>query len=69
MNAHWRRGFETAKAASLLAIAPKVRLRVGAALFSGTRLLSIGFNSYGVTHPASCTSKNFSRNVHRVPSR
>lgn len=47
----WTRGFETAKAASEYATAPKHSRKVGAALFSGSALVSIGFNRYGHSHP------------------
>jgi cytidine deaminase len=47
----WTRGFETAKAASEYAVAPRHSRKVGAALFSGSSLLSIGANRYGHSHP------------------
>jgi deoxycytidylate deaminase len=43
---------EIAKAASLLSNAKHSR-RIGAALFAGSRLLSIGYNTFGTTHPKS----------------
>jgi len=51
MNRSWKRGFETAKAASLNSIAPRHARKVGAALFSGSVLLSLGHNSYNHGHP------------------
>lgn len=50
MNRTWARGFEVAKAAALLSNARHAR-RVGAALYSGSTLLSIGYNEYGKSHP------------------
>jgi|SRR5690242_17961026 len=51
MNESWKRGFDTAKEGARLAKAPRHSRKVGAALYSGPRLLSIGFNSYAQTHP------------------
>ena len=64
ISSSWKKGFETAKAASLYGIAPRVGLRVGAALFAKSTLLSIGFNTYNVTHPDSFRNKEFHRNIH-----
>jgi deoxycytidylate deaminase len=47
----WQTGFDAARAASQLANAPRRACRIGAALFSGPRLLSLGFNTYGQSHP------------------
>lgn len=47
----WRRGFEAAKAASQNSIAPRHARKVGAALFAGSVLLSLGHNSYNHGHP------------------
>ena len=58
------RGFDAAFAASLLSDAPRIGLRMGAALFSGSRLLSVGANLYGRSHPASAQSKEFWRSTH-----
>lgn len=46
------RKFEIARAASFLSRARTAR-KVGAALFSGSILLSVGNNEYGHTHPNS----------------
>jgi deoxycytidylate deaminase len=46
------RKFEIARAASLLSSARRSR-QIGAALFSGSILLSVGNNEYGHTHPRS----------------
>ena len=50
--------------ASLYAITPRIGLRVGAALYAKSTLLSIGFNTYNVTHPDSGKGKDFNRNFH-----
>lgn len=56
------RGFSVALAASLLSNAPRTGLCMGAALFHGSRLLSIGANRWN-THPAS-NNENFTRSLH-----
>ena len=58
------RGFDAAFAASELSDAPRVGLRMGAALFSGSLLLSIGANLYGRSHPASLQSEDFWSSTH-----
>jgi deoxycytidylate deaminase len=58
------RGFDAAFAASELSDAPRPGLRMGAALFSGSRLLSVGANLYGRSHPASVQSEDFWRSTH-----
>lgn len=58
------RGFDTAFAACELSDAPRAGLRMGAALFSGSRLLSVGANLYGRSHPDSEQSKEFWRSTH-----
>lgn len=60
----WQRGFDVAKAAREHASAPREGLKIGAALFAKSALLSIGFNTYNVTHPNSANNKNFNRNIH-----
>ena len=57
------RGLSVALAASLLSNAPRVGLRLGAALYSGSRLLSIGANRWN-THPASDNNDVFCRSLH-----
>lgn len=47
----WSRGFDVAKAASAHSNAPDIRTKMGAALFSGSRLVSVGFNIYYKSHP------------------
>lgn len=64
MTNSWMRGFEAAKAASRYAIAPRIGLRVGAALFAKSTLLSIGFNTYDFTHPDSYRTGEWHRNIH-----
>ncbi len=57
------RNFEIAKAARDLSDAPRAGLKMGAVLFSGSRLLSIGKNSYFKSNTNSTTPK-FNRNTH-----
>jgi deoxycytidylate deaminase len=65
MSRSWIKGFEVARAASFLAIAPRAGLRIGAALYSKSNLLSIGFNTFNVTHPEAERNEDvFNRNVH-----
>lgn len=59
----WRRGFEAAAAVRQYSIAKTPSYKLGAALFSGPRLVSVGFNIYGKTHPASRES-TFDKNLH-----
>ena len=59
-----QRGFDAALAASLLSNAPRPALRLGASLFAGARLLSVGCNWYGRSHPESSNSKDFVRSTH-----
>lgn len=56
------RGFDVALTASLLSDAPRPGLRMGAALYSGSRLLSVGFNRWH-THPKS-DNRNFNQSLH-----
>lgn len=57
------RGFSVAFAASLLSDAPRKGLCLGAALYSGNRLLSVGANRWH-THPGSDNNKDFDRTLH-----
>ena len=57
------RGMSVALAASLLSDAPRCGLRLGASLFHGSRLLSVGCNRWH-THPASHNTKEFDRTLH-----
>ena len=50
MESKLSRRFEIAKVASILSNARRSK-KVGAALFSGSKLLSIGSNEYKKTHP------------------
>jgi deoxycytidylate deaminase len=56
------RGLSVALAASLLSSAPRRGLCMGAALFHGSRLLSVGANRW-TTHPAS-NNEGFTRSLH-----
>jgi deoxycytidylate deaminase len=57
------RGLSVALAASLLSDAPRCGLRLGAALYSGSRLLSVGANRWH-SHPASDNNDVFCRSLH-----
>lgn len=57
------RGMSVALAASLLSNAPRCGLRLGAALYHGSRLLSIGTNKWH-SHPASDNNETFCRSLH-----
>lgn len=59
----WKRGFLAARVASYLSNAPRVGVRVGAALFSKSNLIALGFNTYGQTHPFA-QDKGFNRPIH-----
>lgn len=56
------RGFETALAAAELSTAPRTARKMGAALFCGSRLLSVGYNRYH-SHPES-DNQDFCRSLH-----
>jgi deoxycytidylate deaminase len=58
------RGFSTAFAAAKLSDAPREGLKMGASLYSGSRLLSLGANLYKRSHPASDNTAEFFRSTH-----
>jgi deoxycytidylate deaminase len=58
------RGFAVALAASEFSDAPRRALKMGASLYSGSRLLSIGANLFGRSHPDSANSPSFYRSTH-----
>jgi deoxycytidylate deaminase len=58
------RGFDTAFAASTLSDAPRAGLRMGAAIYGGSRLLAVGCNLYSRSHPESEQSHDFWRSTH-----
>lgn len=63
----WDRGFEVARAASNHSSAPYRRTKMGAALFCGPNLLSVGFNVYTKSHPVVKMHKGdkpFLHNIH-----
>lgn len=62
-NKRWLRGFQIAKAASVHSNGVSVSKRLGAALFSGSTLVAVGFNVWNQTHPDSRTHR-FDRNLH-----
>ena len=47
----WQRGFDAAKAARLYSNGDRPGRKLGAALFSGSNLISIGFNTFCKSHP------------------
>lgn len=59
----WRRGFEVAAAASIYSTGPRLGMRLGAALYSGSSLISIGANNWYRTHPDS-RHPLFAKNIH-----
>jgi hypothetical protein len=58
------RGFATALAAAEFSDAPRRALKMGSALFSGSRLLSIGANLFKRSHPDSANCSSFYRSTH-----
>ena len=58
-----QRGFDSALSVAQLSNATRSGLRMGAALFSGPRLLALGANVYGRSHPDS-NNESFSRSTH-----
>ena len=58
-----QRGFDTAFAAAELSAAPRAGLKMGASLFCGSRLLSVGSNRWH-SHPASDNTSGFCRSLH-----
>lgn len=56
------RGFSVAFATALLSDAPRCGLKMGAALYSGSRLLAVGANRW-CTHPGS-DNRVFTRSLH-----
>jgi tRNA(Arg) A34 adenosine deaminase TadA len=59
----WKRGFDAARAASLLSNGSTPGYKLGAALYSGSTLLSIGHNVWGKTTPHSKRS-DYEGNTH-----
>jgi deoxycytidylate deaminase len=59
----WQRGFDAAEAASLYSNGPQKGYKLGAALYSSSTLLSIGFNDWYRTSPWSKHS-NWQGNLH-----
>lgn len=58
------RRMDVAFAAAMLSDAPRTGLKMGAALFTGSRLLAVGYNLYGRSHPASANTHDFLRSTH-----
>ena len=63
MNTRWKNGFDAAKSALVYSDAPIFSKRMGAALFSGSNLVAIGFNRYNSTHPKA-VCKGFNKSIH-----
>lgn len=59
----WKRGFEAAAAASEYSNGNHPGERMGAALYSGSVQVSLGFNIYNKTHPV---SQHLSKNVSKI---
>lgn len=59
----WYKGFCAARTASYLSNAPRAGIRIGAALFSKSNLIALGFNEYSTTHPLT-QDKGFNRSMH-----
>jgi deoxycytidylate deaminase len=63
MIASWKRGFSVAKVAKVHSNGQRLGEKMGAALFSGPILVSIGYNTYDKTHPEA-KNRRFTRCVH-----
>ena len=57
-----QRGFDAALAAAELSDAPRTARKMGAALFCGSRILSVGYNRWQ-SHPSSDNAE-FNRSLH-----
>lgn len=68
MTKSWVRGFEYAKKASLKSNSKVTSKKLGAALMSGNKLLSVGYNIFGKSHPiyqdTDEEGNDFLRNTH-----
>ena len=51
LTGSWKRGMDAAKAASLLSNGTSLGYRLGAALYAGSNLLSVGYNDWRKSHP------------------
>lgn len=58
LTQRWIRGFEAAKTASFLSDGKAVGTKMGAAIFAGSRLLSVGHNVYAKTRPGNTHRKD-----------
>jgi len=63
LSKSWKRGFDAARAASVHSNAKTTGMRVGAALFSGSNLLSFGYNDWNKTSP-NARNPTYVGNVH-----
>jgi deoxycytidylate deaminase len=59
----WKRGFDAAKAARLYSNGDRPGRMLGAALFNGSNLISIGFNTFAKSHPH-VQFATFDKNIH-----
>lgn len=62
MSDRWQRGFQAARIARQYAEAPTPGKKLGAALYAGSNLLSLGWNVYKKTHPQSVPA--LAKNLH-----
>lgn len=63
MIGSWQRGFDAAIAASLHSTGPTIGMKLGAALYAGSKLLSIGFNDFTRTH-TNYQFETYNGNIH-----
>lgn len=64
LPASWKRGFAAAKSAREHSNGERPGEKMGAALFSGSILVSVGFNVYDKTHPSTINSEFYIRGIH-----
>lgn len=68
MKSSWSTGFKSAKEATELSNAGVKSRKMGAALSAGGRIVSIGYNTFGKSHPEftdiDCDGNDFLRNSH-----
>ena len=63
LSASWNRGFQSARAASIHSTGIAIGQKLGASLYAGSNLLSVGFNDFGKTHRHSVCA-TYNGNVH-----
>jgi deoxycytidylate deaminase len=57
LSASWKRGFAIAKVAKEYSNGDRPGEKMGAALFSGSILVAVGYNTYEKTHPNATNAK------------